>query len=213
MIHGDYAAYAERSGLDSITQYELWKAIWSCLNDGNFHELAWALARHGAMLDSFTPLTFVGNHDVTRLASRLTDRRHLGHALAILFTAGGIPSVYYGDERGLTGVKEDRAGGDDAVRPAYPATPAGLAQEGSQVYRLHQDLIGLRRRHPWLVHARTDVEEVTARTAALRPHHGGDSLRVLLNTGDTPYRRDGVEVPGHGWAVLTPTETLYSPDP
>ena len=31
------------SGLDSITQYELWKAIWSSLNDPNFYELAWAL--------------------------------------------------------------------------------------------------------------------------------------------------------------------------
>ena len=29
MIHGDYVAYVETSGLDSVTQYELWKAIWS----------------------------------------------------------------------------------------------------------------------------------------------------------------------------------------
>ena len=28
---------------DSVTQYELWKAIWSSLNDGNFHELDHAL--------------------------------------------------------------------------------------------------------------------------------------------------------------------------
>ena len=39
MIHGDYAAYAAESGLDSITQYEVWKAIWSSLNDRNFFEL------------------------------------------------------------------------------------------------------------------------------------------------------------------------------
>ena len=52
MIHGDYASYAAESGLDSITQYELWKAIWSSLNDRNFFELAWALDRHNQVLDA-----------------------------------------------------------------------------------------------------------------------------------------------------------------
>ncbi|MBB3287201.1 MULTISPECIES: alpha-amylase family glycosyl hydrolase [unclassified Rhizobium] len=39
------------------------------------------------------PFTFVGNHDVTRLASRLTDERHLAHALALLLTIGGTPTI------------------------------------------------------------------------------------------------------------------------
>ena len=51
------------------------------LNDGNFFELAWTLGRHAAFVEDFVPLTFVGNHDVTRIASKLTDPRHLGHAL------------------------------------------------------------------------------------------------------------------------------------
>ena len=127
MIHGDYAAYAADSGLDSITQYELWKAIWSSLNDPNFFELAWTLGRHNDVLDAVMPQTFVGNHDVTRLASRLTDERHFGHALAVLLTVGGIPSIYYGDEQAFRGVKEERAGGDDEIRPAFPASPAELA--------------------------------------------------------------------------------------
>ena len=44
VIHGDYSAHVREAGFDSVTQYELWKAIWSSLNDGNFHELDWALA-------------------------------------------------------------------------------------------------------------------------------------------------------------------------
>ena len=43
VIHGDYSARVRQSGFDSVTQYELWKAIWSSINDGNFHELDWAL--------------------------------------------------------------------------------------------------------------------------------------------------------------------------
>jgi cyclomaltodextrinase / maltogenic alpha-amylase / neopullulanase len=67
MIHGDYAAYAADSGLDSLTQYELCKAIWSSLNERNFFELAWALGRHNQVLDGVMPQTFIGNHDVTGL--------------------------------------------------------------------------------------------------------------------------------------------------
>ena len=37
VIHGDYGAFAAASGVDSVTQYELWKAIWSSINYTNFH--------------------------------------------------------------------------------------------------------------------------------------------------------------------------------
>jgi cyclomaltodextrinase / maltogenic alpha-amylase / neopullulanase len=209
MIHGDYARYVTASGIDSVTQYELWKAIWSSLNDRNFFELAWALDRHNGFLDVFTPLTFVGNHDVTRIASRLSDHRHLGHALAVLFSVGGTPAVYYGDEQGLPGAKEERVGGDDAIRPAYPADPGRLPAQGWPVYRLHQRLIALRRRHPWLAAARTTVVHLTNRAAALQTaalqtaalqtaadpggdggHGNGDDgtrIMTLLNTDDRPH--------------------------
>lgn len=42
---------------------------------GNLFELAHALERHDGYLKAFVPLTFVGNHDVTRIASRLKDER------------------------------------------------------------------------------------------------------------------------------------------
>ncbi|HMS38029.1 MAG TPA: alpha-amylase family glycosyl hydrolase, partial [Arachnia sp.] len=68
VIHGDYPAFVASSTADSVTQYELWKAIWSSLKDRNFFELDWTLTRHNALLDAFVPNTFVGNHDVTRIA-------------------------------------------------------------------------------------------------------------------------------------------------
>ena len=230
MIHGDYAAYASDSGLDSVTQYELWKAIWSSLNDRNFFELAWALDRHNEVLNSVMPQTFTGNHDVTRLASQLTDERHLGHALAVLLTVGGIPSIYYGDEQAFRGVKEQRAGGDDEIRPAFPASPAELAPEGWPVYRLHQRLIGFRRRHPWLVRARTSVQHLTNEAIAFRAAADDAGIAaddagilVLLNAGDTSFRfpidvagfavaetpdpgarpADPALVPGHSWVILS----------
>ncbi len=224
VLHGDYAAFVQRSGVDAVTQYELWKSIWSSLNDGNFFELTWTLTRHDALLDTFVPLTFVGNHDVTRLASRLTDPRHGVHALVLLLTLAGTPTVYAGDEQGLRGVKEDRPGGDDAVRPAFPPTPTELVPGGWSLYHRHQELIALRRRHPWLHRARTQVLTCTNRTLVLRQHAGDGALLVALSVEDDPVTLtvpgatgvlagDGtlhgpgagalVDLPGHGWAVLS----------
>jgi glycosidase len=154
MIHGDYSRFVAESGVDSVTQYELWKAIWSSLNDKNLFELDWTLTRHNDFLASFTPNTFIGNHDVTRIASTLGPDGAVT-ALAILLTLGGIPSIYYGDERGLIGIKEQRLGGDDAVRPEFPETPGELPVQAQNIYRAHQDLIGLRRRNSWLTTATT----------------------------------------------------------
>jgi cyclomaltodextrinase len=126
VIHGDYVEFVAESGFDGVTQYELWKAIWSSLNDGNPFELSWALQRHAEFCRAFRPLTFVGNHDTTRIASQLADPRRLPLALVILFTVPGTPVIYAGDERGLTGVKRDEEGGDDEVRPRFPDDPSEL---------------------------------------------------------------------------------------
>ena len=199
MIHGDYAGYAAEGGLDSVTQYELWKAIWSSLSDGNFFELSHALQRHQDLLDTFVPQTFVGNHDVTRLASRIADRRHVAHAVVVLATIAGTPSVYYGDELGLTGVKEDRVGGDDAVRPSAAALDVG--DDAAATLRLHQDLLGLRRRHAWLHDARTEVVHLENTRLAYESFAGEQRLRVLLNLDGQPWTFEGTAVPAHGWSV------------
>ncbi len=227
VIHGDYVGFVKESGVDAVTQYELWKAIWSALNDRNFFELAWALDRHNALLDTFVPQTFVGNHDVTRLASRLTDPRFIDLALAILFACGGTPSIYAGDEQGFRGIKEDRLGGDDAVRPAFPDRPEALSPPGWPFYRRHQELIGLRRRDAWLNRAKTRVAHLSNETFAFEAFEGGQRIMVALNLGresELPapgmrsilVGRDASLRPGPrerkirlgeaGWAILSPAE-------
>ncbi|WP_432506981.1 alpha-amylase family protein [Kineococcus arenarius] len=225
VIHGDYAGTVATSGMDSVTQYELWKAVWSSLNEANLHELAWTLSRHDGFLETFAPFTFVGNHDVTRIASRLDDERHLAHALAVLMTVGGTPAVYAGDEHAFRGVKEERAGGDDAVRPPLPPTPADLSPLGLPTFHLHQELIGLRRRHRWLHDARTAVLHVENERLVYesRAAHGDGRLLVALDVsgtgGEVPAPGAGAVLAGagqvrgaaggqrvllapHGWAVL-----------
>ncbi len=196
VIHGDYTAFVDGSGVDSVTQYELWKAIWSSLNDGNFHELDWALQRHNDFLSRFAPLTFIGNHDVTRIASRLERAEQVAHALVLLFTTGGVPTVYAGDELGYRGVKEDRAGGDDAVRPEFGAPPPQPDAAGREIWNLHQYLIGLRRRNPWLHRATTTALSLDNRTYAYETRLGDDALIVALNIDDSPMQLPVTELTG-----------------
>ncbi len=187
VIHGDYPAFVSASGVDSVTQYELWKAIWSSLHDRNLFELDWALRRHNDFLAHFTPNTFIGNHDVTRIATTLGQDAALA-ALTILMTVGGIPSIYSGDEQGFAGTKEQRLGGDDAIRPAFPDAPDQLAPWGKDVHRAHQYLIGLRRRHPWLTTAITETGRLENTRYAYRTKaaDGASFLDVTIDLDQTP---------------------------
>jgi glycosidase len=215
VIHGDAATIARESTMDSLTQYELWQGIWHGIADGNCFELAHAVERHDALLETFVPTTFVGNHDVTRIASAVGER-FAEHAAAVLFTVAGTPVVYAGDEYGWTGVKEDREGGDDAVRPVFPEVPP----EAVPITHTHEALIALRRRESWLHRAHTDVVHLTNTALVLRTATADAAVVTALNLSDDPVEvpaadathveagggdlRDGtVRLPAAGWAVLT----------
>jgi len=61
-------------------------------------------------------LCFVDNHDVSRIASALTNPMHLPLAYAICFGMPGIPCIYYGSEWGTKGDKKD---GDPGLRISF----------------------------------------------------------------------------------------------
>lgn len=189
VIHGDYVSITARSGIDTLTQYELWKGIWSALLDGNFFELSWALQRHNGFLEHFVPATFVGNHDVTRIATQVgPDKAVL--ALVVLLTVGGMPSVYYGDEQAFRGTKQVRFGGDDEIRPALPDSPDALAPHGWWMFDVHQQLIGVRRRNPWLTTARTTVQHLERDHLVYRSS-AADDLHATAETDNTEGTVDG----------------------
>jgi cyclomaltodextrinase / maltogenic alpha-amylase / neopullulanase len=179
MIHGDYAGFVGRTGLHSVTQYELYKAIWSSLNDANFFELKWALERHAAFARTFAPVTFAGNHDVTRLASILDDAGQTGHALALLLTLPGIPCVYYGDECGAPGVKRTGVHADDEIRPALASLDCD-GEHAAELRKLHRELIAFRRERPWLTTAECSVEHVANRSLLFSVRDGDRALLVAL---------------------------------
>ena len=119
-VGGDYRNFAREGRLDSVTNYAMYKGLWSCFNDHNFYEIAWTLnQQYGAkgIYRNLTLYNFTDNHDVNRAASVLRDKAHLFPLYGLLFTVPGIPSIYYGSEFGITGERTKNS--DYALRPRW----------------------------------------------------------------------------------------------
>jgi len=114
VVHGDYSKWVNASTLHSVTNYVLYKSLFSSHNDNNLYELAHCLTN--SVPNNGLPLcTFLDNHDQPRIASNVSNAAHLNTLYALLLTLPGIPAVYYGGEWGIEGVKEN--GDDHALRP------------------------------------------------------------------------------------------------
>ena len=118
-VLGDNAGYMfSEAHLDSITDYPGFKGLWSSFNSLNMFEMAHTIKRnYGEMYRGQTLFSFVDNHDVERIASKLTDLEKLPLIYGMLFSLPGIPCIYYGSEWGQTGKKEQ--GCDDSLRPEF----------------------------------------------------------------------------------------------
>ncbi len=116
VIHGDYSRWANARTLHSVTNYHLHKALYSAHNDHNYFEIAHTVRRQADMGGALPFYTFVDNHDVERIASKLADPAHYLPVHVLLYALPGIPSIYYGSEFGIKGKKERWS--DASLRPA-----------------------------------------------------------------------------------------------
>ena len=114
MLKGDYNRLINPDMLDSMTNYDIYKALYSSHNDRNYFEFAHSMDRQCGDWGIYKNLylyNFADNHDVTRVASILRDKALLKNVYTMLYTIPGAPSVYYGSEYGIEGVV---ANGSDA---------------------------------------------------------------------------------------------------
>ena len=120
-LHGDYNRWMADDMCHSVTNYECYKGLWSAFNSMNMFEIGHSLARQfgpeqWTLYKGRHLLSFLDNHDVDRIASKLTNPDHLRPAWAMAFGMPGVPSVYYGSEWGMQGSKG--RGSDAELRPA-----------------------------------------------------------------------------------------------
>lgn len=121
MLHGDYNRLMNDSMLHSATNYECYKGLHSSFNSMNLFEIVHSLLRqfgpeNWTLYKGKHLLSFVDNHDVTRVASILSNEKHLPLIYALAFGMPGIPCVYYGSEWGEKALKSQ---GDPALRPCF----------------------------------------------------------------------------------------------
>lgn len=118
VIHGDYNRWANKDSIDSVTNYECYKGLYSSHNEKNYFEIAYSLNRQfgdGGIYKNLPLYNFVDNHDVNRIGSTLVKREYIYPLYAILYTMPGIPSIYYGSEWGIEGKKTNTS--DAPLRP------------------------------------------------------------------------------------------------
>ena len=123
MLHGDYNRLVNDGMLHSATNYECYKGLYSSFNSMNLFEINHSLMRqfgpeNWTLYKGKHLLSFVDNHDVTRVASILSNERHLPLIYALAFGMPGIPCIYYGSE---WGAKAQKSEGDPALRPCFLA--------------------------------------------------------------------------------------------
>ena len=143
MLHGDYNQLVNDQMLHSATNYECYKGLYSSFNSMNMFEIGHSLLRqfgpeNWTLYKGKHLLNFVDNHDVTRVASILTNPEHLPLIYGILFAMPGIPCIYYGSEWGTEGIKQQ--GSDANLRPCFDGPIFNdLTQQIAAMAQAHRD--------------------------------------------------------------------------
>jgi cyclomaltodextrinase len=187
VVHGDYRRWANPKTLDSVTNYECYKGLYSSLVDRNYFEIAYALNRQfgpGGTYSGLALYNFADNHDQDRVASKLPEGRLLYPLHLLLFTMPGVPSIYYGSEWGIEG--KLRPGDDSPVRqaielaagPSLGCEPA-LADAICRLAALRAELPALRRGSYRQLH-------VASEQLAFARELDGDTVIVILNAAPRP---------------------------
>ena len=182
-LHGDYNRWMGEGLCHSVTNYECYKGLWSALNSLNLFEIGHSLARQfgpeqwtlykGAHL-----LSFLDNHDVERIATRLTDKNHLRAAYTLLFAMPGVPSLYYGSEWGLEGRKDQ---GDAALRPAIEKP------EWNELTGFIAKLSAIRKSSPALCYGGYRNVLMTNRQLILERAAEGERVLAAVNIDSQPF--------------------------
>ena len=188
-LHGDYNTWMNDEMLDSVTNYECYKGLFSSFNDMNMFEIAHSINRqfgseNWCIYRGKHLFTFVDNHDVTRIASMLKVKEHLAPIYTLMFTMPGIPAVYYGSEYGVLGDK--RGGSDDILRPEFNAEQ--MKNDGICDLTAHIGALAkIQKEHPAAACGDYKQVQLTNRQYAFSRSCDGECLITVINADGAPF--------------------------
>jgi cyclomaltodextrinase len=186
IVAGDYRRWLHEAGLDSVTNYECYKGLYSSHVDRNYFEIAYSLNRQfgpqGIYRGSYL-YNFADNHDVDRVASRLSEASDLYPLHILLFTMPGVPSIYYGSEWGVGGRRGAHSDAD--LRPALDLSRCGSYPHPDLAAAVRR-LAALRSSLPALRHGDYAQLHVDHRQLAFGRRTEGCSVVVMVNAAEKP---------------------------
>ncbi|MBR3836307.1 MAG: alpha-amylase [Clostridia bacterium] len=183
VIHGNYSRWANDGTLHSVTNYMLHKALYSAHNDHNYFEVAHTVKYVSDMTGNRLNLyTFVDNHDVERIYTKLRNKAHFVPVHVMLYTLPGIPSIYYGSEFGIEGRKERNS--DDSLRPALNYNDYKDAAKTNPCTELIAALGRIRQNTPALRRGNYKELQLQNTCFAYERAYEGRSVIVTVNNAD-----------------------------
>lgn len=186
VIHGDYSRWVNDEQLHSVTNYELHKGLYSGHNDHNYFEIAHTIRRlfdeKDGLCKNAILYSFVDNHDVDRIASKVSNKAHLIPIYALLYTLLGIPSIYYGSEWGIEGRKENNS--DDRLRPAIKIEDLLVTNNNPKLTEFICILGKIKRENQTILNGRYKELVLTNRQYAFARYTNEAAMITIVNNDD-----------------------------
>lgn len=202
VIHGDYSRWVNAGTLHSVTNYNLYKALYSGHNDHNYFEIAHTVKRlygmGGNRPDGLKLYNFADNHDVERIYTRINNKAHLTPLNILLYTLPGVPSIYYGSEFGIEGKKEKFS--DASLRPALSLDDYKDAVKTNPITATIARLGKVRQNLPALSYGDYRELVLTNRQYAFSRKSSDGYCLIAVNNDDNPY---SMSLPAEGSGTYT----------
>ncbi len=191
-LFGDYNRIMNDKMCHSVTNYECYKGIHSSFNSHNLFEINHSLIRQfgsdpWCLYQGKHLLSFLDNHDVSRIISTIDDTNQVPLAYVLLFTMPGIPIVYYGSEWGEPG---EKCNGDPSLRP-YIEKPEwnGLTDLVARLARIFRSQSALQ-------YGSFRSVALTNQACAYAREYNGEKILVCINESNqeqTLHFQEGTE--------------------
>ncbi|MBQ6814539.1 MAG: cyclomaltodextrinase [Lachnospiraceae bacterium] len=183
LLHGDYNQFVGEGMLHSCTNYECYKGLYSSFNAMNMFEIIHSLIRQfgpegWTLYKGKHLLAFVDNHDVTRVASVLSNEKHLPLIYGMLFGMPGIPCVYYGSE---WGEKAEKSQGDPALRPCFEAP------KWNELTDFINKLADIKKTEKALNYGDFKSVVLTNKQCVFERNYEGDKILIAVNADDNDF--------------------------
>ncbi|MDX1420534.1 MAG: alpha-amylase family glycosyl hydrolase [Rubricoccaceae bacterium] len=216
------ASYVNAGQLDAQFNFNLYDAALAAFLDPAV-PLATLAGEMDRTLDVYGPLHVMGNlmdsHDKPRFLALAdgdlppgSDAAEIGWTappvvddpasyrraelyLAYLLTTPGVPTIYYGDEVGMTGAADP----DNRRMMRFD----GLSDEQAALKQAVARLVGLRRDHAALRHGTLETLDAAEATWTFLRATPDDAVLVVLNTGDVATTRPLALPAAYGFTAAT----------